>query len=125
MVRAPAPVQGRRGASRIGCLVAIVLVVAVLYYGVDVIGVYLRYWRLRDEMNTAATLAPTLDDDTIQRRLAAAVDELGLPLQARRFSIRRFEHPREIRITTSYAETVNLPFTRYTFHFHPEARATL
>ncbi len=116
---------GRRGASRRGCLFSVLLLVALLYYGVDVIGVYLRYWQLRDEMNSAAALAPSLDDETIQRRLVAAAEELRLPVEARRFVIRRRERPREIRISTSYAETIDLPFTKYTFHLRPEASAPL
>jgi hypothetical protein len=116
---------GRLGSSRRGCLFAVLLCAVVLYYGVNVVGVYLRYWQLRDEMHSAATLAPSLDDETIQRRLVTAVDDLRLPAEARRFVIRRRERPREISISTSYSETIDLPFTRYTFHFHPEARAPL
>ncbi|HXV86458.1 MAG TPA: hypothetical protein VD793_07150 [Gemmatimonadales bacterium] len=116
---------GRRGASRVGCLISLVVAGAVVYYGMDVVRVYFRYWQMRDEMRSVARLAPSLDDATILRRLRAKADALALPQSARRFTIRRLARPREIRITTSYNETVVLPFYQYTFQFKPEARAPL
>lgn len=97
----------------------------VLYYGVGIGSVYARYWQLADRMDFLATLAPSLDDATIQRRLVQKAEALGLPPEARRFTIRRYDRPPEIRIATSYSETVDLPFTTYTIHLHHEARAAL
>ena len=116
---------GQRGASRYGCLITILLVVVASYYGVDIGGVYLRYWQMLDEMRSVARLAPNLDDDTIQRRLHAKAEALDLPAQAHRFAIRRSSRPRGIQISTSYAETVTLPFTTYTIRLNPVARAPL
>src|SRR5439155_11905470 len=56
---------GRRGASSTGCLVSLLILVAVLYYGVNIGEVYFRYYRLLDEMQTQAQLAAALDDGTI------------------------------------------------------------
>ncbi len=125
MVSRPRLGLGRRGASRYGCLIGVLVFVAALYYGVDVGGVYLRYWQLLDEMKSAARFARTLDDAMIQRRLQDKADALDLPAPAHRFIIRRFARPREIRITTSYSEVVQLPFATYEFRLHPEARAPL
>ncbi len=126
MVRpARAPVLGERGASRLGCLFSALVMATLVYYGVGIGGVYTRYWQLADEMNSLATLAPSLDDATIQRRLVLKADDLGLPPAAHRFIIRRYDRPPEIRIATSYSETVELPFTTYTIHLHHEARAAL
>jgi hypothetical protein len=126
MVRpARAGIRGERGASRLGCLFSALVFATVLYYSVGIGGVYVRYWQLADEMNELATLAPSLDDATIHRRLVLKADDLGLPAAAHRFVIRRYDRPPEIRISTSYEETVELPFTRYTIHLHHEARAAL
>lgn len=114
-----------RGASRLGCLFSALVFATVLYYAVGIGGVYVRYWQLADQMNELATLAPSLDDATIRRRLVLKADDLGLPAAAHRFVIRRDDRPPEIRISTSYAETIELPFTRYTVHLHHEARAAL
>ena len=39
----------RRGASSSGCLLSLLLLVAALYYGVNIGEVYFRYYRLLDE----------------------------------------------------------------------------
>lgn len=116
---------GRRGASRYGCLTAVLVFAVALYYGVDVGGVYFRYWQLLTEMRSTARVARNVDDASIQRRLYDKAEQLELPTPAHRFIIRRFSNPREIRISTSYSEIVQLPFTTYEFRLHPEARAPL
>jgi hypothetical protein len=125
MVRGFRRWRGRSGKTRFGCLVGLLILAAVVYYGVDVGRVYFRYFEMQDEMNQAAQLGRTLDDNTIAARLNARIDSLGVPAQAHRFTIRRYDRPREIRITSSYTETVDLPFTHYTFHLKPVARAPL
>lgn len=125
MVIAPRMSRNQAGKSRIGTLVTLLVFAVSFYYGLDVGAVYLRRWQLVQEMKSLARLAPSLDDATIQRRLRAKADELGLPESAQRFEIRRLQRPREIRITTYYEETVELPFTRYTFRIRPQVRAPL
>lgn len=118
-------VRGRAGRVKIGCLLTLVVAAAAAYYSMDGIRVYFRYWQLKDEMRSVARLAPGLDDATIHRRLRAKAETLDLPSSAHRFTIRRLARPREIRITTSYDDTVKLPFYQHTFHFKPEVRAPL
>jgi len=71
--------SSRRGASSSGCLLSLLILVAVLYYGVNIGEVYFRYYRLLDEMQTETRIASGLDDGTIRRRIQAAVEEIGLP----------------------------------------------
>src|SRR2546426_2745036 len=68
-----------RGASSMGCLVSLLILVGALYYGFSIGEVYFRYYRLLDEMGTQARLAAALDDGTIQSRIQAAAQEIGLP----------------------------------------------
>jgi hypothetical protein len=119
--------SSRRGASSSGCLVSLLLFVAALYYGVNIGEVYFRYYRLLDEMQTEARLAPGLDDGTIRRRIQTAVEEIGLPDSAggRQLLIRRTASPREIVIETRYSETVSLPFFNHRFSFHPRTSQPL
>ena len=114
-----------RGASSTGCLVSLLLFVAVLYYGVNIGEVYFRYYRLLDEMESQARIAAGLDNGTIARRVAAAVDDIGIPDSARNVVVRRTLSPREITISTDYSETVVLPFFTHTFVFHPKATQPL
>jgi hypothetical protein len=116
---------GVRGAGSTGCLVSLLVFVALLYYGVNIGEVYFRYYRLLDEMESQARIAAGLDNGTIARRIAAAVDDIGVPDSARRVVVRRTLEPREITISTDYSETVDLPFFTHTFVFHPKATQPL
>jgi hypothetical protein len=117
----------RRGASSSGCLLSLLIFVAVLYYGVKIGEVYFRYYRLLDEMQTETRLAAGLDDGTIRRRVQAAIEDIGLPDSAggRQLQIRRTAQPREIVIETRYGESVSLPFFNHSFNFHPRATQPL
>jgi hypothetical protein len=118
-------VVNRRGASSTGCLVSLLIFVAVLYYGVNIGEVYFRYYRLLDEMQSQSRIAAALDDGTIRRRIQAAVQDIGLPDSAGNVVISRPAAPREIRIETSYGETVHLPLFTHTFNFSPRATQPL
>jgi hypothetical protein len=116
----------RRGASSSGCLLSLLIFVAVLYYGVNVGEVFFRYYRLLDEMQTQTRVAAALDDGTIRRRVQAAVEEIGLPEAAgTNLVIRRTAYPRQIVIETRYSESVSLPFFNHSFSFNPKASQPL
>ena len=116
----------RRGASSTGCLVSLLLFVAILYYGVNIGEVYFRYYRLLDEMQSQSRIAAGLDDGTIRRRIQAAMQEIGIPDSAGNgLIIRRTVMPREFSIETRYGETVHLPLFTHTFNFSPKATQPL
>jgi hypothetical protein len=116
----------RAGASSTGCLVSILLFVAVLYYGVNIGEVWFRYYRLVDEMKTQVRLASALDDGTIRRRLQAAIQDIGVPDSAgNQLVIVRTTQPRQIRIETRYSESVSLPLFHHKFNFNPKATQPL
>jgi len=104
--------RGRRGASTLGCLFAVLLFMAVLYYGVDIGRVYWSYYRLLDEMETSARFAQTQPDEQIVKHLVGIAQDLNLPAEARRFSVRRTQHPPVVTIRTKYSVEIELPFTR-------------
>ncbi|MGH7537613.1 MAG: hypothetical protein ACREMF_03185 [Gemmatimonadales bacterium] len=105
---------------------SLLLLVAVLYYGVNIGEVYFRYYRLLDEMQTQARLAAALDNGTIQRRIHAAIQDIGLPDAASaELTITRSATPRQITIETQYTESVHLPLFDHTFKFHPKATEPL
>ncbi len=122
MVRFRCWLDDERGVTRIGCLFLVLVVVAVVYFGIPIAGMYIRYDRMENEMQTQARFAPSIDDGTIRRRLLQTVDDLGLPPEARRLSIRRISRPREIIISTSWEETIVLPFYTRVQRFAPEVR---
>jgi hypothetical protein len=114
-----------RGVSTLGCLLSLLLVAVVFYYGIDIGRVYWDYYKLLDQMKVAARFAQTQNDEQILRTLRGTVDELGLPEQAKRFVIRRTEAPRMIRIGTQYTVQIELPFTVRILTMKPEAEARL
>ena len=119
----PAP---RRGASTTGCLLSLLVLVAVLYYGVNIGELYFRYYRLVDEMGSQARVAAALDNGTIQRRIVAAIQDIGLPDDAAsNLQITRVASPRQITIESEYAESVHLPLFDHTFRFHPKVTEPL
>jgi len=111
-------VVSRRGASRLGCLVTLLVVVAGAYFAFNIGEVYFRSFRLRDAMAQEARFADTRDDAAIRIRLAAVVDSMGLPAEAAVFRIRR--EARRFVISTSYTELVELPMFVREFRFSPE-----
>jgi len=115
----------RRGGSNVGCIISLLIFAAALYYGVNIGEVYWRYYQLLDEMKSQARLAPSLTDATIRRRLLLQVEELGLPPDASKFTIRRSARTRLITIETTYSESVDLPFFKHTFNLKPKAEAPL
>jgi hypothetical protein len=115
--------SGRRGTSTLGCLFSLLLFAAALYYGVNIGGVYLRYYRLLDAMRFQANLAPNIDDEVISRRLSATADSLlG---RTPKFYISRVGRPSRIVIQTEYSEVVDLPLFHHRFVLRPRAEEPL
>ncbi len=114
----------RRGSGGLGCMLSLLLFAAALYYGVNIGKVYLRYYQLLGGMRTQARLAPTLQDDVIDRRLTQQADSL-LPGGPPRFKITRGGHPNRIVIETEYTDRVDLPLFRHTFVMRPRAEEPL
>lgn len=113
--------RGRnRGASTIGCLFTLLILVAILYYGVDIGRIYWNYYRLEDEMETSARFASGETDDQIVKHLIGVSEDLGLPAESRRFIIVRTQHPNEVTIRTSYRVELELPLQRRTIKMQPE-----
>ena len=115
--------RNRQGGSSLGCLITLALFSAALYYGIHIGEVYLRFYRIQDAMRFQASIAPSVVDDVIERRLEWTADSiLG---QAPRFSVFRTGSPGKITIQTEYKERVELPFFHHTFVLRPRAEAPL
>lgn len=114
--------SSRRGASSLGCLVPLLIVSAIAYFGVNIGETYLRYYRYRDAMEQEARFAGRRTDADIERILRAKADSLGLPESAQQLEIER--ERRTIRISTNYYERVELPLVVREIHFQPRAEAT-
>lgn len=94
------------GKTHLGCLFSLFLVVALVWVGIDAGEVYLRYYRLKDFVQSQAEVAPALTDSVIRQRLVSYSDTLGPSIGPRRWDIRRSESPRQITIHAQYEDSV-------------------
>lgn len=100
--------NNRVGASRLGCLIQIVIVVAIFYFGTLAGQEALVYYRFKDAMKNEARFAATRTDSEMSRRLKAFTDSVDLPTAARDIKIVRTEN--QIRIWSEYDQEFKLPF---------------
>jgi hypothetical protein len=109
----------RHGSSKLGCLVTLLIAVAVAYFGFGVGEVYMRAYRFEDALRTQARYAGQLPDDAIRKYMRAVADSLGLPDAAGAVRIRR--SAAKFEISSDYEETLELPGTVRTVRFTPSA----
>lgn len=109
-----------RGASTLGCLVSLLVVVAIAYFGVNVGAPYWRYYQFRDAFQQEARFADRKTDAEIVTALRLKADSLALPAQAHRINVRRT--PGDIIIWAEYAETIDFPFVTKDITFRPLAQ---
>ena len=112
----------RRGNTKLGCLVSLLLGVTVVYFGVGIGEVYFRSYRFQDEMHQQARFAHQIPDTTIRRHLRQVADSLGLPDEAGNVRIRRTS--RGIDIWAEYQENLELPGFVRVVRFRPTASGT-
>jgi hypothetical protein len=110
-------VTGRRGASTLGCLFTMLIVVALVYFGVNIGAPFLRYYQFRDAIQQEVRFAKRKTDSEIVTTLRLKADSLGLPAQAYRINVRRT--PSRITIWTDYSETIDFPFVTRDVSFRP------
>ena len=115
-------VSRRTGKSSLGCLVSLLVLSAVIYFGVNIAEVYWRYYQFVDEMKQQVRFASHLPNDLIVRRLQTAADSLGLPSEAGQVRVQRAN--KTITVESDYEETVELPLTTRDIHFRPRAQGS-
>ena len=110
-------VTARVGRSRLGCLFALLLIVAGVHFGLGFGEAYLRYFRYRDAMAQAARFAGSQTDAAIRAHLSNVADSLGLPAEAHKVTIQR--RAGVVSIESSYSEQVELPGSTRDIRFNP------
>jgi hypothetical protein len=111
-------VVNRRGASRIGCLLPLLLLAVAAYFAIDVGNAYFRFYQFKDAMGQEARFAFTRTDDQITGHLSALADSLELPPGAELITISRSGNL--ITISSDYDEVIKLPMKKErVIHFHP------
>lgn len=114
----------RRGVSRLGCLIPLLILAVAAYIAVDFGEAYFRFYQYKDAMGQEARFASTKTDDQITERLSALADSLQLPPGAELISIQRSTSV--ITISSDYDEVIKLPLKKErVLHFHPSAASRL
>ena len=114
----------RRGVSTLGCLLPLLIVAVIGYFGYPAADAYFRYYKFKDAMGQEARFASTQTDEHIQKRLVALADSLHMPPGAELISIVRSGNI--IAISSEYDEVIPLPFDKdKVLHFRPSVRSRL
>ena len=112
-------VSARPGRSTLGCLIPLLLVAAVIYFGINVGEVYFRFYQFQDAMRQEVRFAAHNSDAVIVRRLQQQADSLGLPEAAGVVTLQR--DGRHIEMESEYYEHIELPLFVREVHFNPHA----
>jgi len=113
----------RRGSSQMGCLFTLLIVAAIIYFGVNIGETYWRFYEYQDDMAQEVRFAAHSPDDVIVNRLKAAADSLELPEAAGNVQIRRTQTT--ISIESEYYDRIELPMYVREVRFHPHAEGPL
>ena len=114
----------RRGASGLGCLVQLIIVGGLLYFGAYAGQDLLEYYRLRDAMKQEARFATLRTDTQIRDRIRSFADSVGMPEEASDISIVRGENT--IRIWSENDQPLRLPFNmEKSIHLKPSVEERL
>jgi len=104
---------GDEGASRAGCLFAILVLVAAGYVGVQFIGAEIDFRSLSSQVQRTSRVANETPDAGLQAQIRAKAAELGLPPSAGSSTIER-PAVNKVAITVQYPDTVKF-FGRWTW----------
>ena len=100
-------VSRRRGLGSLGCLVVLMLVATVLYFGVGIGEHYVRFYQYQDAMRQEVKFAAHNSDALILRHLRERADSLGLPEAAGEVNLQR--EGRHIEIESEYYVHIEIP----------------
>ena len=109
----------RAGASRFGCLLTLLIISAVLYFGVNAGEVYWRYLQYKDAMAQEVRFRSFLSNARIRENLARIADSLGLPEDAGVVTVSRKSG--RVTVEAHYEDVIELPGYRKEVHFEPRA----
>lgn len=114
----------RRGESRIGCLLPVLILAVAAYFAVDFGEAYFHFYQFKDAMGQEARFSSDKTDAQITTRLSALADSLQLPPGAELITIDRTNTT--ITISSDYDEVIKLPLKKeQVIHFHPSVVSRL
>jgi hypothetical protein len=113
----------KRGGVRLGCLLAMAVVGAGIYYGTQAGQMYMRFYRFQDAFKQEVKFAGHHTDTDIKGHLRALADSLELPPDAHVIFVKRKQD--HILLWNEYYYHLELPFYSRDFYFNPHAEGDL
>lgn len=114
--------RSRAGFTKGGCLFSLLVVAAVLYFGIPVGEMYFRNLKYQDAMKQELRFRSGLPNERIKRNLQIVADSLGLPEEAGAVTITRKDN--RISVVADYEELIHLPGYVKAIRFRPRADDT-
>jgi hypothetical protein len=111
--------DGIRGISKLGCLLSLLVIVTVVYFGLSAGEVYFRYLKFKDAMAQEVRFRGDLSDESIKARLRSVADSLGLPEEAGNITVTRDK--RVVHLRSRYYDVIELPGFHREILFEPRA----
>jgi hypothetical protein len=115
-------VSRRAGKAKLGCLLTMIIIAVIGYFGVHVGKAYWGYYQFQDRMKQEARFAMHRSDALITKRLKEFADSLDLPEGAHNVNVRRRQ--RTIQIWAEYYQIIEFPGFVREVYFHPQAVGT-
>jgi hypothetical protein len=112
----------RRGMTQLGCLLTLLVMAAIAYFGTGALRIYWRSVEFKDALTREVRLRGKLPDREIARRIRVVADSMGLPEAAGDVAIRRKDGV--ITIESWYEESLALPAHRRDWPFNIRVSAT-
>ncbi len=109
----------RHGRSSLGCLFTLLMIAAVLYFGINAGEHYWRFFEYQDAMRQEVRFAAHNGDPVILRHLRTKADSLELPEAAGEATVQR--DGRHIEIESEYYVHIELPGMVREVRFNPHA----
>ncbi len=119
-----------KGMSRLGLLIFILIMMAGIYSGFQIVPFYVDYWELQGLIAAQANKASEFSDDEIRRNLVEKIQKLEIPFDSPdEIKINRFNG--KISINFEYDEVFYIDlgedrtYDIYVFHFDPSIELAL
>ncbi len=106
---------GDEGKSTLGNIVFLLIVLALIYFGVKFIPVRVKAFSFQDAMSEEASFAAHRNDKVIKDNLIRFAKEKGLPIIGEQIEVKR--EPGQITVETDYTVVVDTIFFTYDWQF--------
>lgn len=98
--------DNRAGVSKLKVLIVLAILGLGVSEGIKYLAVQLDYQKMKDTMETKASVAQVLQDDEILKDLVSRAAELDLPLERENFVVVRDQSRKVITISTAWEAEV-------------------